>query len=182
MKCEKCGIEFEPSDEVKRLMVVGAVERYCDDCAVPPPAGDVFKRKETIFAKRQPGCVLHRVDKFNPDGVVTQWMSLPPLPRRRKPVIRKRTWRHEISTTVLSEKEGRTGSEPRLTIRTNIDTFRPQGKDLMIEKIPGGANSVTGIDRITVASVDIDCVEDTGGFEVNVLLKDGGKVRFQYRN
>ncbi len=181
MKCETCGIDFKPSDEVKRLMVTGAVAQVCNGCEVAPDGADVFK-KRVVFSKRHTWSTLHRVDKFGPDGLVKEWMALLPVIKHRAGQIKKGTWRHHHSPFVMSENAGRPSNVPTLTLVDNLKTFQHQGVLLKIRKIPGSADAMTGIDCIAVNPADVAGIKDDGGLELNVHLKDGGRLRFLYRN
>jgi len=181
MKCNTCGGDFEPRDELKRLMAAGAVDQVCERCEVVPEPGAFFKR-QVIFSKRHVGSVLCRVDLFNSKGIVTRWMSLLPMKKRKAGRIKKGTWRHEHTPFVMTEHGEQRANHSTLTLTNNLDTYSKQGRALKFVKIPGSVDAMTGVDTIEIALDQIDSIEDDSGLEINVQLKDGGRLRLQYRN
>lgn len=183
MICEKCGLEFEVNDELKKLIATKAVAQVCDNCATVAPLSP-FGHRIAVSGKRTKISILQRVDRLNAEGVVTQWISrLPryPVEKRYRP---KRPGRRDdqVEAFVMSFGGGDVSNKPVMSIVSNFDSFQRRGRPFCVRKLPGFQNSLTGQDKIEVGVGDIDRIEDDGSLEINIHLKDGGKIRLKFRN
>jgi len=182
MICEQCGATFDPSREVAHLIEIGQIPRVCDNCAKPAPS--VFNStRPVVSSKRTPNSVLRRVDKFDPDGVVRQWMSL--LPDYPKPG-KKRKRRpgrpgDDIRVFVMSESN-HMSNKPNTKLFTNLELFQRQGQAFRVWKAPGRADALTGIDRIEMEATNFKKIDDDGSLEVNIYGRDGSRIRLLYKN
>lgn len=184
MICEQCGLEFEVGDELKRLIASKAVAQVCDNCAEAPPVVPFGHKPLPPSGKRTNISILHRVDRFNAEGVSIQWISrMPryPLPKRKRP---KRAGRRDdqVESFVMTFGAAHLTNKPIMTIRSNIDYFQRRGKPFRAWKVPGFQSALTGQDKIEIPVGGVDHIEDDGGLELYVHLKDGGKVRLKFRN
>lgn len=182
MRCTSCGQEFEPTAELKRLILTGNVSQVCDTCERPAPKPQA-KKQFGGPVKRTPIAVLYRIDKFNADGIVTNKMALPPKAIRQKARTRRPGRRDDrLHAFVISASEAPGAHTPRVALISNLDTYQRTGQPLLFQKIPGYYCPLTGQDRMEVFPTDIDRVEDDGGLEVNIVLKDNSRLRLLYRN
>jgi len=183
MNCEQCGASFDPPREVAHLIEIGKISRVCDACAAPSPA--MFTSAKPLpSTQRTRISVLRRVDKFDPDGVVRQWMSLiPDYPKPgKKRVPRPGRPGDNLRVFVMSERSNRMTGQPRTKLFTNLETFRQQGQHFKVWKAPGRADALTGIDRIELLASNIERVVDDGSLEINIYGKDGSRIRLLYKN
>lgn len=182
MICDQCGVEFEPSKEVGRLIELGQISRVCDACARPAPS--VFSSaRPAVSVKRTPSSVLQRVDKFGPNGVVRQWMSLMPVypkpGKRRIPRPGRATDR--LHVFVMSEHKNRMTGHPNTKLFTNLEIFQRQGQPFRAWKAPGRADALTGVGLIELET-PVDHIDDDGGLEINIFGRDGSRIRLRYKN
>lgn len=183
MICEQCGASFDPSREVGHLIEIGQIARLCDACAKPAPS--LFTTAKPLPSTRRTRIsVLHRVDLFDPDGVVRQWMSLiPEYPKPgRKRIPRPGRPGDNLRVFVMSERSQRKPGQPRTKLHTNFELFRRQGTDFKAWKVPGRADALTGIDHIELLASNVVRVVDDGSLEINIYGKDGSRVRLLYKN
>jgi len=183
MLCRKCGEEFTPLLETAHLIQQGKLEQSCPGCkGVVRPL--MAPKSAKINLLRTNRSRLHRVDWFDLEGVSTKWMALPPIfPRPGRGRARRLGRRDDnIYAFVMSTSAGRNLNTPHLVLRHNYDTFRSRGQHLVIEKVPSFYCSQTGLDRIEVRCECIERIEDTGGLEIGVYLKDGSRVVMKFKN
>lgn len=184
MICEECGLEFEVEDALKKLIATKAVAQVCNKCAVTPPALPFGHKSRLASGVRTPISILHRVDRFNAEGISIQWVSRQPLYPKLKRKHEKRPGRvdDQVGAFVMSFGSGDVSNKPIMTIRTNLENFQRLGQPFRAWKVPGFQSALTGQDRIEVPAQDITRVEDDGGLELYIHLKDGGKIRMKFRN
>ena len=183
MICEQCGIEFEPSREVGRLIDIGQIPRICDSCAKPAPS--VFRSaRPVVSTKRTRISVLRRVDKFDPDGVVRQWMSLIPVYPKpgKKRIPRPGRVGDRLRVFVMSERSNKMTGHPNTKLFTNFETFQRQRQPFRAWKAPGRTDVLTGIDSIELEVTNLDRVVDDGSLEINIFGRDGSRIRLLYKN
>lgn len=183
MKCDECGVSFDASEAVTKLMDTGQIPRICDACAKPPP--EIFTASRPLASTvRTTISVLRRVDKFDPDGTPRQWMSLmPDYPKPgKKRVSRPGRVGDNIRVFVMSERDRSMSGRPRTKLHTNLELFHQQGRSFKAWKAPGRADALTGIDRIELEASNIARVVDDGSLEVNIYGKDGSRIRLLYKN
>ena len=184
MLCKQCGVEFEPAKEVGRLIEIGQIPRVCDSCAKPAPS--VFRSaRPVVSTKRTCISVLCRVDKFDPDGIVRQWMSLMPIPKSGKKRIprpgRVGDWLR-VFVMSMSERSNKMTGHPNTKLFTNFETFQQQGQPFRAWKAPGRADVLTGIDSIELEVTNLDRVVDDGSLEINIFGRDGSRIHLLYKN
>lgn len=184
MICQKCGNEFDPPEDTAHLMRLGKIYVVCRSCEVKPPAPLLAPQRKVIDTKRSMKSRLHRVDWFAADETLKYWMSLPiRFPRPERIRGRKLGRRDDgIEAFVMSTTKGRITGVPHLVLHHNLDTFRAQGRAFFVEKIPGFSTDQTGHNRIEIPQENIQTIEDDGGLEVVIRLKDSSRVRMQFRN
>ena len=183
MKCDQCGALFEPSVEVAKLITADQIPCVCDTCARPAP-GMFVTTRPLVSTMRTRTSVLRRVDMFDSDGIVRQWMSLmPDYPKPgKKRVPRPGRPGDNLRVFIMSEKTGRGSGRPRTKLFTNFENFRQRGQPFKAWKAPGRADPLTGIDRIELDTLNLKSVEDEGTLEVNIHGLDGTRIRLLYKN
>jgi len=188
MQCEVCGKDFTPVAEVERLMLTGNVAKLCPVCEKSPIGGyGLFDPSARPFAEkhvRTKHSVLHRVDRFEADGRVQRWMALYPrfqtdFEKRLKSMAPHRQT-NLVHPFVMTERD-RHSSVPRLFIKTNMWVYQLRGQPLRVWKTSRAWDAVTGVGEIEIPAVDVVRIEDDGGLELRVVIRDGGYLRMLYR-
>ena len=184
MICQRCSHEFNPPAHTAQLMRIGRVNTLCPNCEVAAPHPLVMPKAAKFDLRRSSKSKLFRVDWFEPNGIVLRFIALPPLFKKPNRGRFRRLGRRDdqIYAFVMSETAGRLKSNPNLVLRHNLENFQPRGQPLRIEKIPNYATPLTGVDVFEIPQIQILKIEDTGSLEVNVHLKDGGRVWMRFRN
>lgn len=186
--CPKCNEFYQPTPDEERLIANKQMEPMCIQCAIQGyrerekdlPASPPAPLRETMG--KTDGTKLARVEKFDSDGRSLVFIALPPLPYKPISHTLRRRRAGDLGVLVFrgNTKTSRLATEPRITLHTNITTFRKSGQPLWFNKIPGFWCPATGAARIKVQGDDIIDADVSMGATA-LRLKNGGLLRLSYR-
>jgi hypothetical protein len=193
MRCKKCGAVFTPSTEEEKMIASGNMDMVCLPCAMEeartrdaadtalPYASYVHLPPIKDFRN------LFRAEQVNADGSVRLFVATPPPvpPPRGSAIYRPR--KSQVQPFVMREQLVQpVTSQPRVRLKTNLDSFRKRKTSFWVKKYPSFQDAVTGTSHITI-NAELVCEEEITktlvpvGRQDTIPLSDGGEVRLFYR-